>query len=69
MTWHARVFGDETLAPGGGDLLAIESAAPPWWDLVRAYHRLDEARGEVRGGRFVTGSGGRARRRVGRGIA
>jgi ATP-dependent Lhr-like helicase len=39
------------------DLLANESAAPPWWELVRAYRRL-EARGEVRGGRFVAGVGG-----------
>ena len=27
---------------------------PPWRDLVRVYHRL-EARGEIRGGRFVAG--------------
>ena len=39
------------------DLLANESAAPPWWELVRAYRRL-EARGEIRGGRFVAGVGG-----------
>ncbi len=39
------------------DLLAIESAAPPWWELVRAYRRL-EARGEIRGGRFVAGVAG-----------
>ena len=29
----------------------------PWRDLVRVYRRL-EARGEIRGGRFVTGFGG-----------
>ncbi|MFN0151242.1 MAG: DEAD/DEAH box helicase [bacterium] len=34
------------------DLLAREPAAPPWSALVRAYRRM-EARGEVRGGRFV----------------
>jgi ATP-dependent Lhr-like helicase len=34
------------------DLLANESAAPPWYLLVRTYRRL-EARGEIRGGRFV----------------
>jgi ATP-dependent Lhr-like helicase len=31
-----------------------ESLAPPWRDLVKVYRRL-EARGEVRGGRFVDG--------------
>jgi ATP-dependent Lhr-like helicase len=30
---------------------------PPWRDLVRVYRRL-EARGEIRGGRFVAGFGG-----------
>ncbi|MBO9717536.1 MAG: DEAD/DEAH box helicase [Pseudoxanthomonas sp.] len=30
---------------------------PPWRELLRVYHRL-EARGEVRGGRFVTGLSG-----------
>jgi ATP-dependent Lhr-like helicase len=39
------------------DLLANESAAPPWQQLVRTYRRL-EARGEIRGGRFVAGVGG-----------
>jgi ATP-dependent Lhr-like helicase len=34
------------------DLLANESAAPSWQELVRMYRRL-EARGEIRGGRFV----------------
>jgi ATP-dependent Lhr-like helicase len=38
-------------------LLARESGLPPWRDLVRVYRRL-EARGEIRGGRFVTGLGG-----------
>jgi ATP-dependent Lhr-like helicase len=39
------------------DLLANESAAPSWQELVRAYRRL-EARGEIRGGRFVAGVAG-----------
>jgi ATP-dependent Lhr-like helicase len=38
-------------------LLYRESAAVPWRDLVRVYRRL-EARGEIRGGRFVTGMSG-----------
>jgi len=38
-------------------LLARESKLPPWRDLVRVYRRL-EARGEIRGGRFVGGFGG-----------
>jgi ATP-dependent helicase Lhr and Lhr-like helicase len=36
------------------DLLARESDAPPWSDLVRVYRRL-EMRGEIRGGRMVQG--------------
>jgi ATP-dependent Lhr-like helicase len=39
------------------DLLFNESAAPPWSSLVRTYRRL-EARGEIRGGRFVAGVAG-----------
>jgi ATP-dependent Lhr-like helicase len=39
------------------DLLARESLAPPWSDLVRVYRRL-EMRGEIRGGRFVAGVAG-----------
>jgi ATP-dependent Lhr-like helicase len=39
------------------DLLANESAAPSWQALVRTYRRL-EARGEIRGGRFVAGVAG-----------
>jgi len=38
-------------------MLQRESALPPWRELVRVYRRL-EARGEVRGGRFVAGFGG-----------
>jgi ATP-dependent Lhr-like helicase len=36
------------------DLVAGEAAAPLWQELVRTYRRM-EARGEVRGGRFVAG--------------
>ena len=39
------------------DLLTRESNAPKWRDLLGILRRL-EARGEVRGGRFVTGFGG-----------
>jgi ATP-dependent Lhr-like helicase len=35
-------------------LLIRESAAAPWRELTRVYRRL-EARGEIRGGRFVAG--------------
>ena len=38
-------------------LLDRESVAPPWRDLLRALRRL-EARGEIRGGRFVAGFAG-----------
>ncbi len=36
------------------ELLAREPMAPPWRQLVGAYRRA-EARGEIRGGRFVAG--------------
>ena len=36
------------------DLIQRESSLPPWRDLLVALRRL-EARGEIRGGRFVTG--------------
>jgi len=39
------------------DLLTRESAAPPWRELLAVYRRW-EARGEVRGGRFVAGVSG-----------
>jgi ATP-dependent Lhr-like helicase len=39
------------------DLLVRESNAPKWRELVGILRRL-EARGEIRGGRFVTGFGG-----------
>ena len=39
-------------------LLEREAAwLPPWRDLLRVYRRL-EARGEIRGGRFVAGFSG-----------
>jgi ATP-dependent helicase Lhr and Lhr-like helicase len=38
-------------------LLARESRLPTWRELAAVYRRL-EARGEIRGGRFVTGFGG-----------
>jgi ATP-dependent Lhr-like helicase len=38
-------------------MLVRETQLPPWRDLVRVYRRL-EARGEIRGGRFVSGFGG-----------
>lgn len=38
-------------------LLERETGLPPWRELVRVYHRL-EARGEIRGGRFVNGFSG-----------
>jgi ATP-dependent Lhr-like helicase len=39
------------------DLLERESNAPKWRDLLNILRRL-EARGEIRGGRFVTGFSG-----------
>jgi ATP-dependent Lhr-like helicase len=36
------------------DVLARETLAPPWRDLAQVYRRM-EARGEIRGGRFVSG--------------
>jgi ATP-dependent Lhr-like helicase len=39
------------------DLAVREPLAPPWRELVRHYRRL-EARGEIRGGRFLAGVGG-----------
>ena len=39
------------------DLVVREPLAPPWRELVRLYRRM-EARGEIRGGRFVAGVGG-----------
>lgn len=39
------------------DLLIRESGAPSWWELLQVYRRL-EARGEIRGGRFISGVAG-----------
>ncbi|SFH69696.1 DEAD/DEAH box helicase [Planctomicrobium piriforme] len=39
------------------DLLQREPLAPAWWELLRVYRKL-EARGELRGGRFIRGVGG-----------
>lgn len=39
------------------DLLQKEPGAPQWWELVQVYRRL-EARGEIRGGRFISGVAG-----------
>jgi len=39
------------------DLLVRESGAPPWFELLQVYRRL-EARGEIRGGRFIRGVAG-----------
>jgi ATP-dependent Lhr-like helicase len=39
------------------DLLAREPLAPPWRELLPVYRSL-EARGEIRGGRFVAGLSG-----------
>jgi ATP-dependent Lhr-like helicase len=39
------------------DLMSREAAAPPWFELLRAFRNM-EARGEVRGGRFVAGVAG-----------
>ncbi len=39
------------------DLLTRESGTPSWWELLQVYRRL-EARGEIRGGRFISGVAG-----------
>ena len=39
------------------DLLDREAGTPLWWELLQVYRRL-EARGEIRGGRFITGVAG-----------
>src|SRR6185295_12552095 len=38
-------------------LLERESILPPWRDVLRAFRRM-EARGDIRGGRFVAGFSG-----------
>jgi ATP-dependent Lhr-like helicase len=76
---RAVAFADQLLARWGvlfRDLLARETLAPPWRDLLPVLRRK-EAQGEIRGGRFVAGFSGeqfarpealdllRARRRAG----
>ncbi|MHC4876377.1 MAG: DEAD/DEAH box helicase [Planctomycetota bacterium] len=39
------------------ELLDREAGAPRWWELLQIYRRL-EARGELRGGRFISGVAG-----------
>ncbi|MCH2170327.1 DEAD/DEAH box helicase [Myxococcota bacterium] len=56
----AEAVAEQLLARWGvvfRDLLARESLAIPWRDIVWAFRRM-EARGVVRGGRFVTGFSG-----------
>ena len=56
-TLFAETFARQLLARWGvvfRDLIARESIAPPWRELLAALRRL-EARGEIRGGRFVAG--------------
>jgi ATP-dependent helicase Lhr and Lhr-like helicase len=57
---RAAAFTDQLLARWGvlfRDLLARESLAPPWRDLLPVLRRK-EAQGEIRGGRFVAGFSG-----------
>jgi ATP-dependent Lhr-like helicase len=57
---RAAAFADQLLARWGvlfRDLLARESLAPPWRDLLPVLRRK-EAQGEIRGGRFVAGFSG-----------
>ncbi len=57
---RAAFFADQLLQRWGvvfRDLLARESLAPPWRDLLPVLRRK-EAQGEIRGGRFVAGFSG-----------
>lgn len=57
---HVEEWAAQLLARYGivfRDLLERETLAPSWGDLVRVFRRL-EARGEIRGGRFITGVSG-----------
>ncbi|MDP8979207.1 MAG: DEAD/DEAH box helicase, partial [Acidobacteriota bacterium] len=57
---RAWAFADQLLARWGvlfRDVLARESLAPPWRDLLPVLRRK-EAQGEIRGGRFVSGFSG-----------
>jgi len=54
---RARRFAEQLLLRWGvlfRDLLARETVAPPWRDLLPVLRRM-EAQGEIRGGRFVQG--------------
>ncbi len=54
---RALAFADQLLLRWGvifRDLLARETLAPPWRDLLPVLRRK-EAQGEIRGGRFVSG--------------
>lgn len=58
---HANEFFAKQLLDRWGvvfrDVLARETLAPPWRDLLVIYRAM-EARGEIRGGRFVSGYAG-----------
>jgi ATP-dependent Lhr-like helicase len=57
---RAAAFADQLLLRWGvifRDLLARETLAPPWRDLLPVLRRK-EAQGEIRGGRFVSGFSG-----------
>jgi ATP-dependent Lhr-like helicase len=57
---RAEAFADQLLLRWGvmfRDLLARETLAPPWRELLPVL-RAKEARGEIRGGRFVSGFAG-----------
>jgi ATP-dependent Lhr-like helicase len=57
---RAEAFGRQLLSRWGvvfRDLLARETLAPAWRDLLVALRRLED-RGEIRGGRFVSGFAG-----------
>ncbi|HEY7209002.1 MAG TPA: DEAD/DEAH box helicase [Bryobacteraceae bacterium] len=57
---RAERFARQLLARWGvlvRDLLIRETLSPPWRDLLPILRRM-EARGEIRGGRFVSGPGG-----------
>jgi ATP-dependent Lhr-like helicase len=52
-----RIFAQQLLTRWGvvfRDMLARETLAPTWRELLQVYRRM-EARGEIRGGRFVAG--------------
>ena len=57
---HIEIFARQLLERWGvvfRDLLARETLAPAWRDLLQSLRRM-EARGEIRGGRFVSGFAG-----------